>query len=92
MLLGFISLLLTVGQGPISEICISEEIASTWHPCSHKQEVKKYPSEKIYGENRRRLLTDVDGGFRRILAAGALDKCSAKVYFITIKTKLIMNI
>lgn len=79
MLLGFISLLLTVGQGPISEICISEDIAATWHPCGKEQEIKKYPSEKVYGENRRRLLTEDDGGFRRILAAGAPDKCAAKV-------------
>ncbi|XP_076900576.1 MLO-like protein 12 [Bidens hawaiensis] len=34
MLLGFISLLLTVGQEPISKICISSEVARTWHPCN----------------------------------------------------------
>ncbi|KAG6415419.1 hypothetical protein SASPL_122830 [Salvia splendens] len=81
MLLGFISLLLTVGQGPISEICTSEEVAATWHPCNKKQEAKKYPFEKIDGESRRRL--HMDGGnadsYRRILAAGAPDKCAAKV-------------
>ncbi|KAK9127287.1 hypothetical protein Syun_016084 [Stephania yunnanensis] len=32
MLLGFISLLLTVGQGPISRMCIPENVADTWHP------------------------------------------------------------
>ncbi|KAL1558569.1 MLO-like protein 6 [Salvia divinorum] len=80
MLLGFISLLLTVGQGPISEICISEEVAATWHPCNKKQEAKKYPLEKIDGESRRRLLMDVGDAdsYRRILAAGAPDKCAAK--------------
>lgn len=81
MLLGFISLLLTVGQGPISKICISEEIAATWHPCNKKQEVKKYP------ENLRRLLMygdGDDGSFRRILAAGAPDKCAAKVICLNI--------
>lgn len=36
LLLGFISLLLTVLQGPISDICISEEVGSTWHPCDYK--------------------------------------------------------
>ncbi|XP_068667568.1 MLO-like protein 6 [Aristolochia californica] len=36
MLLGFISLLLTVLQGPISEICIPERVANTWHPCKRK--------------------------------------------------------
>ncbi|KAJ1375129.1 Mlo-related protein [Sesbania bispinosa] len=33
MLLGFISLLLSVFQDSISDICISKEVASTWHPC-----------------------------------------------------------
>ncbi|KAK1432064.1 hypothetical protein QVD17_08954 [Tagetes erecta] len=38
MLLGFISLLLTVGQGPISDICIPSHVARTWHPCDSKKE------------------------------------------------------
>ncbi|KAL6575834.1 hypothetical protein OROHE_000815 [Orobanche hederae] len=78
MLLGFISLLLTVGQGSISDICISEEIAATWHPCSKKHEGKKNLGE----DNRRRLLTmadDGDGSARRILAAYGADKCAEKV-------------
>lgn len=88
MLLGFISLLLTVGQGPISEICISEEVAATWHPCNKKQELKKYPYEKIDGaDNRRKLLTDDGGSFRRILAAGANDKCAEKVRHIYVYFK-----
>ncbi|XP_071734037.1 MLO-like protein 12 [Rutidosis leptorrhynchoides] len=33
MLLGFISLLLTVGQQPISDICIPSTVARSWHPC-----------------------------------------------------------
>lgn len=36
MILGFISLLLTVGQGPIADICIPSKIARTWHPCNKK--------------------------------------------------------
>ncbi|XP_052623392.1 MLO-like protein 12 isoform X2 [Lactuca sativa] len=36
MILGFISLLLTVGQGPISDICIPSRVARTWHPCNRK--------------------------------------------------------
>ncbi|KAJ4829260.1 MLO-like protein 6 [Turnera subulata] len=46
MLMGFISLMLTVLQTPISDICIPKSIAATWHPCSKKQEEKKYDSEK----------------------------------------------
>lgn len=33
MLLGFISLLLVVFEDRISDICISKEAASSWHPC-----------------------------------------------------------
>ncbi|KAK3035358.1 hypothetical protein RJ639_033642, partial [Escallonia herrerae] len=33
MLLGFISLLLTVGQDPISKICIPKSVGTSWHPC-----------------------------------------------------------
>lgn len=82
MLLGFISLLLTVGQSPISNICISKKLGSTWHPCNKKQETKKYPTSEDLGEdNRRRLLAaaEEDGGsLRRMLAAGGGDKCAAK--------------
>ncbi|CAN1237859.1 MLO-like protein 6 [Linum grandiflorum] len=38
MLLGFLSLLLTVFQSPISSICVSREIGGTWHPCTKKEE------------------------------------------------------
>ncbi|XP_021278082.1 MLO-like protein 6 [Herrania umbratica] len=81
MLLGFISLLLTVGQGVISDICISEKVGSTWHPCNKKQEEKMNEDvEDTDYDNRRRLLTISDSGgvFRRSLAAGSEDKCAAK--------------
>lgn len=80
MLLGFISLLLTVGQGVISQICISEAVAATWHPCSKQQE-SKYASKSKYGVEEdhtgRRLLEfpDSDESSRRILAATGYDKC-----------------
>ncbi|KAL0436455.1 UNVERIFIED_CONTAM: MLO-like protein 2 [Sesamum radiatum] len=82
MLLGFISLLLTVGQGPISDICISKKAGATWHPCSKKQEqyYSKYPAaaKNIGDDTRRKLLSADDGSFRRMLAAGGGDKCAAK--------------
>ena len=34
-MLGFISMLLVVFQGPLSKICISQNVASMWHPCSN---------------------------------------------------------
>ncbi|XP_050141615.1 MLO-like protein 6 isoform X1 [Malus sylvestris] len=84
MLLGFLSLLLTVGQGPISNICISKAVGATWHPCSKKHEVKSDKGEDNSSDSdnnaHRRLLSALDsnGGGRRVLAAGGYDKCAAK--------------
>ncbi|KAL3829169.1 hypothetical protein ACJIZ3_017971 [Penstemon smallii] len=89
MLLGFISLLLTVGQGPISNICISKKLGATWHPCDKKQDKNMYGSEDLGEEDRRKLLmTDGGGGggqsFRRVLAAATTDKCAMdKVPFVS---------
>ncbi|CAN4102360.1 unnamed protein product [Withania somnifera] len=78
MLLGFISLLLTVGQSPISNICVSEKIGSSWYPCS-KQKEEDIISEDSSDQHRRRLLMEAAGGsIRRILAGGGDDKCAAK--------------
>lgn len=81
VLLGFISLLLTVGQSPISSICISKKAGATWHPCNKKEEAKLNTSENTGYENRRRLLSmsgSAGESFRRVLAAGAsTDKCDA---------------
>jgi len=70
MLLGFISLLLTVGQGLISRICISEKVAGTFHPCAHTR------------VNRNNTLPLEDHNYqhnRHILALEARDKCAAEV-------------
>lgn len=71
MLLGFISLLLTVAQAPISRICVSEKVAGTWHPCNQREEATE-----------RRVEGGKDLGPinpRRFLAAGRSDKCAAQV-------------
>ncbi|KAL7265133.1 hypothetical protein ACSBR1_002982 [Camellia fascicularis] len=83
MLLGFISLLLTVGQGPISGICVSKAIGATWHPCSKRQENKYQDVTKKYsGDNSRRnllaFLEDTGENHRRVLASPKDDKCGAK--------------
>ncbi|XP_040993284.1 MLO-like protein 6 isoform X2 [Juglans microcarpa x Juglans regia] len=83
MLLGFISLLLTVGQGPISNVCISEKMGAKWHPCEKKQETQLTEDEDEDSEsNGRKLLmvmSDSGGSFRRILAsATSTDNCAAK--------------
>ncbi|KAF9675224.1 hypothetical protein SADUNF_Sadunf09G0009900 [Salix dunnii] len=57
VLLGFISLLLTVGKSPISSICISKKAGATWHPCNKKEEAKLNKSEDTDYENRRKLLS-----------------------------------
>ncbi|KAF5744689.1 Seven transmembrane MLO family protein isoform 1 [Tripterygium wilfordii] len=78
MLLGFISLLLTVGQSLISNICIPEKVANTWHPCSKNKTQK----------SRQRLLSflsDSGGSVRRALASpDSSNTCgSGKVSFIS---------
>ncbi|KAF8027520.1 hypothetical protein BT93_E0426 [Corymbia citriodora subsp. variegata] len=72
MVLGFISLLLTVLQGPISNICVPKKIANSWLPCT-KEEAK---AEK----SGRRLLefSEFDGVIRRSLATKGYDKCTGK--------------
>ncbi|CAN1237855.1 MLO-like protein 6 [Linum grandiflorum] len=84
MLLGFLSLLLTVFQSPISSICVSREIGGTWHPCTKKEEKASDDS----GENRRRLLGFLDPDMmipRRSLATKGVDKCTeqGKVAFVS---------
>ncbi|XP_048608551.1 MLO-like protein 12 [Brassica napus] len=80
MLLGFISLLLVVLQSPVSQICIPERIAATWHPCSREQELAKYG--KDYIDDGREVLEDYDfNDFyspRRSLATKGYDKCAEK--------------
>ncbi|XP_047976438.1 MLO-like protein 6 [Salvia hispanica] len=78
MLLGFISLLLTVGQTPISNICISKSAGASWHPCSKSEEESKAVGEGDEEESHRRRLLWIEGGARRILAGGGSDKCAEK--------------
>ncbi|XP_007009792.2 PREDICTED: MLO-like protein 6 isoform X1 [Theobroma cacao] len=84
MLMGFISLLLTVAQGTISGFCIPESIANTWHPCGKKAETKK-DSEKDSESTGRKLLefSDVSTVARRSLASKE-DTCpEGKVAFVS---------
>ncbi|XP_076921886.1 MLO-like protein 12 isoform X2 [Bidens hawaiensis] len=78
MLLGFISLLLTVGTTPITQICISRTAESGWHPCSNKFEQASDGNET---QSRRRLLSLSGTGdsHRRILSGGnGNNKCAEK--------------
>ncbi|XP_038679778.1 MLO-like protein 6 [Tripterygium wilfordii] len=77
MLMGFISLLLTIGQEPISSICISKSIASSWHPCAGGSKTKSSGKESVDDNSRRKLLQFSDSGsiHRRSLAI-YYDKCA----------------
>ncbi|KAJ7970428.1 MLO-like protein [Quillaja saponaria] len=77
MLMGFISLLLTVLQGPISDICIPESVGDTWHPCPAKLE--KETSTESDNKSRKLLeFLDAEPSLRRILATKGFDKCADK--------------
>ncbi|KAK9061528.1 hypothetical protein SSX86_018710 [Deinandra increscens subsp. villosa] len=77
MLLGFISLLLTVATTPITQICISERAGSTWHPCSQQNEQEEEKDEDET-DSRRRLLGYNPG---RILEGSyGYNKCSDMVW------------
>ncbi|TKY46289.1 MLO protein 12 [Spatholobus suberectus] len=82
MLLGFISLLLTVLQDPISKICVSQKVASTWHPCANPKALSKSEGESEDESdvviNSRKLLEYYDPIPRRVLATKGYDKCAEK--------------
>lgn len=67
MLLGFISLLLTVTQGPITKICIPDDAASHMLPCkmptSHVSESyhRRYPPQTVNSIGKRLLLESSTG-------------------------------
>ncbi|KAF1884616.1 hypothetical protein Lal_00028497 [Lupinus albus] len=63
MLLGFLSFLLTVFQEPISKICVSKNVGSSWHPCTTPKASK---TEKHYDDtNSRKLLQYLEPMHRR---------------------------
>ncbi|XP_030447948.1 MLO-like protein 6 [Syzygium oleosum] len=77
MLLGFISLLLTVGQGPITNICIPKKVGATWHPCNKKED-ELLDEESDHSRRRLLAMAGSGGSSRRVLAAATTDNCAAK--------------
>ncbi|CAA2982764.1 MLO 6 [Olea europaea subsp. europaea] len=75
-----------VGQGTISNACISKKVGDTWHPCSKKREADKYKNtDNIEDESRRKLLMiggDGSGSIRRVLAGGGTEKCAEKARLV----------
>lgn len=74
MLLGFISLLLTVLQGSIVKICVPEDVVMHLLPCSLSEAPSSSANETAHAspgsEHHRRLLAE---------EAAATGYCSAKV-------------
>ncbi|XAR61518.1 hypothetical protein NMG60_11015965 [Bertholletia excelsa] len=79
MLLGFISLLLTVGTTYVSKICISSELGRSMLPCK-KKHGKGDNEDDGGGDHRRKLLSSAqDLVWRRVLAADTKeDYCASK--------------
>lgn len=76
MLLGFISLLLTVGQDYISKICIPAKAATFMLPC-RKEDGSGGGSSDNDDDHRRKLLSyDEEVIWRRVLAGAVTDHCS----------------
>ncbi|XP_027933227.1 MLO-like protein 13 isoform X2 [Vigna unguiculata] len=72
MLLGFISLLLTVFQGLISDICISPNLATQMLPC-------KRPHKSSQGSGHHQIYYDAIINRRRLLSTGSgSDHCTHK--------------
>ncbi|MQL81619.1 hypothetical protein Taro_014081 [Colocasia esculenta] len=76
MLLGFISLLLTVGQGPISKICVPKSVGDSWHPCKKSREpstsVDSHTSTSTYSGSPPKAPWDDDGSVGRKLLQEAV--------------------
>ncbi|XP_074317552.1 MLO-like protein 1 [Silene latifolia] len=84
MLLGFISLMLTVLQGTLSKMCISEKFVTNMLPCSISDKHK----EESAGNNTATM--EHLGGLRRLLSESALSQtayCASKnkVPFLSIE-------
>ncbi|KAK7364734.1 hypothetical protein VNO80_13475 [Phaseolus coccineus] len=82
MVLGFISLLLSVLQDQISKICVSEHVAASWNPCANPKSSTTTKSDEDESDdiqiNSRKLLQLYDSIPRRILATKGYDKCAEK--------------
>ncbi|CAN7035778.1 hypothetical protein IGI04_032519 [Brassica rapa subsp. trilocularis] len=88
MLLGFISLLLTVAQTPISSFCIPKSIASSMRPCSAAEIAKKELDKKEADKQKStgKLLLELAESYipRRSLATKGYNECpEGKVPFVS---------
>lgn len=73
MLLGFISLLLTVFQGTINRFCIPERFTNHMLPCKRPESDEGPSSEAVI--NSRELISFLGSNTRRILSSGEGSHC-----------------
>ncbi|KAL2906990.1 MLO-like protein 15, partial [Bienertia sinuspersici] len=63
MLMGFISLLLTVFQGRIGRLCISQNLANNWLPCKKRVQTTIEPQTISHFTGRHLLSELTDSSF-----------------------------
>ena len=82
MLLGFISLLLTVGTSYVAKICVPKDLGNKWLPCDKKdKDDHDGDGDEGKNEHRRLLSYGEEMVWRRALASGTdqYDYCANKV-------------
>ncbi|KAG5062326.1 hypothetical protein JHK85_003509 [Glycine max] len=87
LLLGFLSLLLTVLQDEISKICVSKNVASTWHPCANPKAPKTSQSEdesEDFQINSRKLLQFYDLGKVAFVSAYGIHQLHIFIFVLAI--------
>ncbi|XP_071700198.1 MLO-like protein 6 [Rutidosis leptorrhynchoides] len=85
MLLGFLSLLLTVGKSPITDICISKSLGDNWLPCS-KKDIEEMDAHLHHGNSKFESSRNVTSSPRRVLSSATSgSKCTTqgKVPFLS---------
>lgn len=95
MLLGFISLLLTVFQGSIAKICIPKDLADKWMPCDKPEESNNVSTTSHYQSfffsfisphgTGRRLLTEASNTSEEYCSA---DKVIKFLYAIIVVDRI----
>ncbi|CAK8540136.1 unnamed protein product [Lathyrus sativus] len=92
MILGFISLLLTIGQNYIVKICISEQVANKMLPCPHKYIVDNKVSSKEEKQIRKHTYLSVETtsykcstkGHEPLLSVNGLHQLHILIFFLAV--------
>ncbi|KAL6552864.1 hypothetical protein OROHE_008228 [Orobanche hederae] len=57
MLLGFISLLLTISQDHIANICIPKSVGHSWHPCNYEEDDEKKYDDPCFEKGKMQIVS-----------------------------------